>query len=222
MNSTSILREQMFNEDILSKTIQFVRFPLIVGVVMIHSGLENCINTADYPIFSTIQFLISRVIARVAVPLFFFISGFLFFYKVDTFTLHTYFSKLKKRFRSLLIPYIFWNLIILLGLWSLQTLFPSLFNREQLIREYGICDWLRCFWNGPVENVPINTALWFVRDLMVMCCLSPIIWILVKKRGGGNCLYFRYFMAFKLLVYASRTKYCSHLLFYDRCVVQHI
>lgn len=46
---------------------------------------------------------LTRVIVINAVPMFFFISGFLFFLKKDTYT-----SKWKKRFHSLVIPYIIW------------------------------------------------------------------------------------------------------------------
>lgn len=94
----------MTNEELQSQTISFLRFPLIVGVVMIHSYFsEVVINGVDlvkngfFPIYSTVSFLFSQIVSRVAVPLFFFISGFLFFFKINSFTSHVYLQKLKKK-----------------------------------------------------------------------------------------------------------------------------
>ena len=47
----------------------------------------------------------------VAVPVFFIISGYFFFYQTKVFGKETYFKKLKKRIRTLLIPYFLWNLV---------------------------------------------------------------------------------------------------------------
>ena len=169
-------------EDLLSKTIDFVRFPLIVGVVMIHSGLEDLVDISQYPVFANISFLVSRVIALIAVPLFFFISGFLFFYKTNTFTKKLYLTKIKRRIHTLLIPYIFWNIVIVIGYFIIQTLLPNLmFGEIKFVSDYSFRDWIAIFWDSANGNVPINTALWFIRDLMVVCCLSPLVYWLIKK-----------------------------------------
>lgn len=71
-----------------SKVIKFLRFPLIVGVVLIHSTLSDMMIHGqplligdDWYFFKTLTKLLSGIFARVAVPLFFFISGYLFFIK---------------------------------------------------------------------------------------------------------------------------------------------
>ncbi len=87
-NST-MLTERSSDKELLSQTISFLRFPLIVGVVLIHSqfigvvinGVEQ-VETTDYPVFSAVSYLVSNIFASVAVPLFFFFSGFLFFYAI--------------------------------------------------------------------------------------------------------------------------------------------
>lgn len=103
----------MPNENLQSQTISFLRFPLIVGVVLIYSYFsEVVINGVDlmkngiFPIYSTVSFLFSQIISRIAVPLFF-ISGFLFFFKINLFTREIYMQKLKKKVQTILIPYIF-------------------------------------------------------------------------------------------------------------------
>ena len=105
----------MTNDELQSKTIAFLRFPLIVGVVLIHcyykelpiGGVKVPVMD-EYPIYKLIADLFSQVLARTAVPLFFLISGYLFFYK-SSFSWPMYGSKLRKRAQTLLLPYLFWN-----------------------------------------------------------------------------------------------------------------
>ena len=85
---------QYSDGQLLSKTIDFLRFPLIVGVVFIHTDFSNIviggvkqISFVNFPVFARIFFLFSKVIFEVCVPLFFFISGFLFFYRTEGFSL---------------------------------------------------------------------------------------------------------------------------------------
>lgn len=98
------------NETLLSKTIIFLRFPLIIAVVFIHNNLnETVINgnelikESNLLIYNILYHVINNDIARIAVPLFFFISGFLFFYRISVFSKNEYKNKIKKRFKSLLI-----------------------------------------------------------------------------------------------------------------------
>ena len=68
-----------------SRVIDVLRFPMIVGVVLWHSFFEGImgldIPDSGIPIYHTTSFFISRILASVAVPLFFFISGYLFFFR---------------------------------------------------------------------------------------------------------------------------------------------
>ena len=52
----------------------------------------------------------SHVISRAAVPTFFLISGYYFFLNTR-FTLATYKDKLRKKIRTILLPYLLWNII---------------------------------------------------------------------------------------------------------------
>ena len=96
----------MSHSDLQSDTIHFLRFPLIVGVVFIHAHLSSDfvnITASDYPVFYVVNEFVSNILVRVSVPLFFFFSGFLFYYKTD-FNGITYAKKVKSRIQSLLIP----------------------------------------------------------------------------------------------------------------------
>lgn len=187
---------KMSAEELQSKVIDFLRFPLIVGVVFIHTDFSDIvmsgvkqISFVNYPIFSRIFFLFSKVIFEACVPLFFFISGFLFFYKTAGFSREIYLQKLKNRIRSLLVPYIFWNLLIILLLMLAQTFLSGslVSGRNKLITDYSLLDWLWSFWDTSHVNpltkktLPINSPFWFIRDLMVVVLFSPLIYILIKK-----------------------------------------
>lgn len=169
------------NNMTLSKTIMFLRFPLIVAVVFIHTELISSDEIGQYPIYNLIRHVISEEFARIAVPLFFFFSGFLFFYN-SNFSAKTYQSKLKNRVRSLLIPYIFWNLLILPITYLSQISTPSMvFSDQALIIDYNWFDYLKIFWaRSGGDSYPIYVPFWFIRDLMVMVILSPIIYLFIK------------------------------------------
>ena len=189
---------QYSDGQLLSKTIDFLRFPLIVGVVFIHTDFSNIviggvkqISFVNFPVFARIFFLFSKVIFEVCVPLFFFISGFLFFYRTEGFSLKIYLKKLKSRVHSLLIPYVFWNVVVLVFLFLAQTLFSGslVSGVNKLIVNYGVTDWLWSFWDTSHVNphfdktLPVNSPFWFIRDLMVVVVLSPVFYFLIKKLG---------------------------------------
>lgn len=177
-------------EKLQSQVISFVRFPLIVAVVFIHSNPGDtvingeCIYTPNsYLVYEYFRYFISEILARIAVPLFFFISGFLFYRKIDIYNKGVYFTKLKKRVRTLLIPYVFWNLIVIFIQYLTQKYLSGLTSGNNLlITDYTCWNWIKAFWNGNIVgyNTPINYPLWFIRDLMVMVIASPIIYWLIR------------------------------------------
>ena len=66
------------NNDILSKTIMFLRFPLIVAVVFIHTNLTDImingtllVDEGQFPIHDLFRHVVTNELARIAVPLFF-------------------------------------------------------------------------------------------------------------------------------------------------------
>ena len=99
-----------------SRVIDVLRFPMIVGVVLWHSFFEGIMGL-DIPIQDTdisyYFFFISRILASVAVPLFFYFRVSLFFR--TAFSVDVYKKKLKSRIKTLLIPYLFWNFVVLVG-----------------------------------------------------------------------------------------------------------
>lgn len=188
----------MTNEELQSKTISFLRFPLIVGVVFIHARYNelvfnnvNLVKDGYFPVYTFISYLFSTILPRVAVPLFYFISGFLFFYKVASFTGHIYWNKLKKRAKTIFIPYLFWNLLVMAFFFLAQTFLTELVSgKNKLISDYTLSDWLWAFWNTNKINPSVNAAagaypicfqFWFIRDLMIVMLFSPLVYFCLKK-----------------------------------------
>lgn len=190
------------NEEWLSKTISFLRFPLTVGVVYIHFNLSEGLSLhgeqygLDNPewYFFIIN-LVSNAFARIGVPLFFVISGFLFFYRSD-FNSQTYQQKLKKRALTLLVPYILWNFIDVV--WQMKCLLPGIssfyspveihISFERIINTFFCCTSNNGIIVGPPSGdtasgaYPIDIPLWYVRELMIMVVLTPVIYFFTKNK----------------------------------------
>lgn len=171
-----------------SEAINFLRFPLIVGVVFIHNYSPIAFGgevMVDAPFFHVFSELFSQVIGRVVVPLFFFISGFLFFYRTN-FNAQVYTTKLKKRIRSLLIPYLFWNISFLV-FYYVVTHIPAMsswFKGVDYSWEYILSSlWGRLDETGTAAY-PVAYQFWFIRDLMVAVVLTPLLYVLLKYSKG--------------------------------------
>lgn len=179
------------NSQLQSKTISFLRFPLIVLVVLIHTQIisingivcnSSIANPFDgvFPIYESTSYLFSQIITRIAVPLFFFISGFLFYYKTPDFSLSTYATKLKKRIFRLLIPYLIWNILFILSR-NLPAIISNGTTPLIIGEGYSTTDWISAFWCYNATESPVSYQLWFIRDLMVVVLFSPLIYWLIKK-----------------------------------------
>ena len=104
------------------------------------------------------------------------ISGYLFFQNLSG-TTNDFIKKLKKRFKTLTVPYLFWSGGVLL-MYSVLQLFPAF----QAVFEGK---WTQDFTIGELLNKifinPIPFQLWFIRDLMILVLLTPIIFWLIKR-----------------------------------------
>lgn len=162
------------NETLLSDVISFLRFPLIVGVVFIHSEPNLFFQGNPGIYYSFLYSLFSCVIAGCAVPLFFMFSGYLFF--KNGFDANIYLTKLRKRAKTILTPYILWNLI---G-FGLLLLSQQLTESNDLTRGLQTpLDYLNIFW-AYRSSYPMCAQFWFLRDLMMMFMVSPIVFIAIK------------------------------------------
>lgn len=140
--------------------IRQLRFPMIALVTYAHSygGVAEGFNllSSDWSTYEFLKLLVSQTLVKVAVPVFFMMSGYLFFSNVKEWNFDVYKAKMLRRVKTLLLPYLIWNLMMVL---KLKTFSWSI------------------FWE------PANMPLWFLRDLIIVSLLTPIIYIGVKKLG---------------------------------------
>ncbi len=157
-----------------------LRFPLIVGVVFIHAGYNVGVSygelaAANGGVAEFVENLISQGVAQTAVPLFFLMSGYFFFLGFDA-SRKAYQEKLSTRTRTLLIPFLLWNLALLLGIAIAQAMpgsRPFLSGKNAPIASYGIVDCVAAIFG--IGRDPIGFQFWFIRDLMLLVLLTPVI-----------------------------------------------
>ncbi len=143
-------------------------------------------GNAEVACFANTTFVLSRIIANVAVPNFLLISGYLFFRNTESFTLRLYGEKLQRRVRSILVPYLFWNGVVILLFFVGQSVVPGLFSGNNArVCDYTPIEWVRAFWRVEGTMSPINAPLWYMRNLMVAVLLSPLLYVLLKNRAVG-------------------------------------
>ena len=179
-----------------SRRITSLRYILSVLVVFIHNNFtaeklaDSLAEGNRIPIFAQsmvgewIQFVISSALGSCAVPLFFMFSAYLFF-KKDT----PYKVMLKKKTRGLLIPYFVWialNIaLVTLGKLFAARLNPSLLaNPEKIsVLTWGVLDWLKAFSGFGFDkfNHPYVGQLWFVRDLLILFLISPVLRVIYRR-----------------------------------------
>ena len=192
----------------ISETISLLRFPLTVFVVFIHYNmgvrgfsLHGETYGLDAPEwFRWVTAFFSDVLPRTAVPLFYIISGYLFF-RGGSFDTDVYRRKLRTRASTLLVPYLLWNLIALL--FSLGMLYLRARLRggtPDIAAWYNGMGGIKAFWDTGTAGFPFNYPLWFLRDLIVLVVLSPLIYIYAKKAGivGLVLLFAAYILLFPL------------------------
>lgn len=170
-----------------SLRLKLLRFPPIIGVIYIHAYFSSITysqgrlgtDTLD-PVTEFIRTFISQGAARIAVPLFFLMSGYLFFanFRWSKTTFHT---KVATRMRTLLIPFVFWNCLVLAIYASLQaipSLRPYFTGSTAVISQLTLGEFINVIFG--IKGYPIAYHFWFIRDLMVLVLLAPVIAIILR------------------------------------------
>ena len=169
-------------EKIQSEAIDRLRFPMAVAVVVLHYCMTLSMD-ATGPM-RVLYIVYQEGICRLAVPCFFIISGFLFFNNLQEWSWDEWRRKLKSRVRTLLFPYILWNIIALLAFWGYDNLHG---NPISLFRQFQNYGGLRMFWSAhggiPIGSsaFPVDGPLWFIRDLIYFVILTPFIYLFIRR-----------------------------------------
>jgi hypothetical protein len=199
----------------ISARIKLLRLPLIIGIVTLHSTIK-AVGYAD----QFFQTFISGTWGGSAVSFLFTISGFLFF-KNFNLSLNSYLEKLKSRFWTLLVPYLFWNLalvamvIIVLNIPATSSLIQG--HYKEYIKDYSFANFIDCLI-GYRNGYPITYPFWYVRDLIAMVILSPVFLLVARKIPYLGLALFAVPWLLKLQ-FGFKTEWLGPVFFYLGCLI---
>jgi fucose 4-O-acetylase-like acetyltransferase len=168
----------VIDED-LSRRISSLRLIIIVFVVFIHnSAIDKGVNFIDGTEVYTIPVYVQKIVLLMslftcaAVPLFFLISSVLLYVKETTYT-----NNLKKKARTLLIPYAAWNMLVIVCFYIAQSfMFTKQYFPTTIIRNFTTSDLIKAFigdFDG--YHAPIVMQFWFLRDLIILNIFFPVV-----------------------------------------------
>lgn len=167
-----------------SEALNIIRLVMCVFIVCLHAhtSVQMYPYLGELPVYLGVVRLLSFQIGEMGVPCFFLISGYLFFQNFS-FSVSCYWQKMYKRLKTLLVPYLFWNLLIIGALWVVETIpfIESMFNDDgkKLVHDFSFGDFAMAFWDFK-NNKPILTQFWYVRDLFLLCAVSPLLYLLLR------------------------------------------
>lgn len=125
------------------------------------------------------------ILTRIAVPFFFCVSGYFFVAHMDS--AHWYREAIRKRIRTLAIPY-----LIFTAIWAVIKLSLSeWFSVQSLFTAFGLN---LTYW-------PIVGALWYIRDLFLYALLVPLLTPLLTRSFGLACVTLMFFAMLSMLTH---------------------
>lgn len=166
-----------YDDESFSRKLSWTSFILSVMIVYTHA-----INYFVFPLSESIygrcvywlEYTMHMLFCS-AVPLFYIMSGFMFYRNFD---LNKYPAKIKSRFFSLFIPYIFWNFFAyaVMAIASKLPGISSLMSANVDVSLYGMLY---------ATGMGTYNVLWFVRNLMCFVIVSPVLFVVLKNKISG-------------------------------------
>lgn len=163
-------------DDYLSRKLKVMSYAAALCVVCLHFGRN--IDTGTW-LNAFLNDAIIRGCFFASVSLFFLFSGMLLVKNFDG-SLSWWKSTVVKRAKTLLVPYLFW--CVLYGVCSRVVDTP-----DQLL---SLSFWLKCLGVSPHRVLPLYCHMWYVRNLMVLCLLSPLFILAVNYMAGQRSTMF--------------------------------
>lgn len=147
----------------VSLKIRQLQFVLCVLIVIMHSMNTTYAGVFDSSPNDIFQYSLGGGICQIAVPTFYVTSAYLFYWNCDSSEILK--RKIISRIHTLVGPYLIWNVI-----WEMYYYFLwRIGYSEKSFTNYRIVNFFLDIINSN------NTALWFVKWLIVFSLFSPII-----------------------------------------------
>lgn len=95
--------------------------------------------------------------------------------------METVFARIRRRFSSLYLPIVFWNLLFMAVLYTIYQTNPHYPLLDELNMDFNTAGW-RQYINGlfGLTRRPIGFQFWFVRDLFVTALISPLLLLMSR------------------------------------------
>jgi len=141
-----------------------------VLIVCLHAPSTDCRGVS-----MLVESFVGTHLAAVAVLFFFAVSGYLLGMQYGEGA--TYAAVLRKRVRSVLVPYAIW--CVVLGSSAMATTFLANFVHHQPLMRFVDFNVINLFGLNPKVNPP--QPLWYLRALMLFVVASPVVMALVGR-----------------------------------------
>lgn len=170
----------------LSDKLRVLSLVSIILVLYIHSGF-HADEIEGMVVNDRVQEFVSGMIGRCAVPLFYVISGYLFFLKVPE-GMKSIYGKMRKRVGTLVVPYII-GCLFFVGFGVLMAVLPgvSKYMNGSMMPLFSkpIGEILRSIFYDAGNGSPCAFQLWFLRDLILIVATSPLWYLCLKYLKWG-------------------------------------
>lgn len=170
----------------LSDKLRILSLTSIIFVLYIHSGF-HADEIEGMVVNDRVQEFVSGMMGRCAVPLFYVISGYLFFLKVPE-GMKSIYGKMRKRVGTLVVPYII-GCLFFVGFGVLMAVLPgvSKYMNSSLMPLFfkPIGEILRSIFYDAGNGTPCAFQLWFLRDLILIVATSPLWYLCLKHLKWG-------------------------------------
>ncbi len=161
------------------KKITWFNFICCLLVIWNHAGNADLFfgaEAADHLLYR-FEYEIVPALIRVNIPCFMMISGYLFF---RNFSWEKLDAKWKRRVKTLLIPYLLWNLFYYAGYYTASQIeaLRTVINRPELTLSFSN------LWNAAV-HFAFNPVFWFMYQLILLVLLAPWHYLILKRKWTG-------------------------------------
>ncbi len=151
----------------------FIMTVLVIWIHAVNAELMALSASEAGKVFGSACFYIQKILGsglgQIAVPGFFSMSGYLFFRNAGKNEQISFFTaKWKKRIRSLIMPFLIWNFIyyLIYIIAGRALLNASVAISSIILNQY-------------------NPVFWYLRELIILTFLTPIIYLLTRKKNAG-------------------------------------
>jgi succinoglycan biosynthesis protein ExoH len=158
----------------VSNRIAMLRFLMIFGVVVLHTPYYVSLAEMGNGWFDFTKAYFQHAVFRATVPVLAFVSGYLLFGAgLDLRPQQLY----RKKFKSLVIPFLFFNLSLFVLMYFAQT--KAGINFGEPLTPFNAKTWADEAFG--LMHAPANYPLSFLRDMIVLAVLAPLLGLFLRR-----------------------------------------